>query len=165
MLLTEYYDKADAYKSVWIGFIALAVFMIMGQFTIRLAGEPETRVVNEAMAILFDQALRISIASAAAYLLSQHLNIFIFDYLRRKTAGKLLWLRIMAGAGTGQLLDSAVFFSVAFAGEVSPQILIEIILVGFVIKVLVAALSIPFIKRGRVVRPEAEKYNLGYVFR
>ncbi|PZU19656.1 MAG: hypothetical protein DI589_20405 [Shinella sp.] len=59
----------------------------------------------------FTSAPRIAIASGTAYLVGQLLDIAVFNRLRR-----LAWWRApLAGSLIGSVLDTAIFFSLAFA--------------------------------------------------
>ena len=56
---------------------------------------------------------RIAIASGAAFLLAQMLDVTIFDWLRRQA----WWRAPLISTFVGSLLDTAVFFSLAFAAK------------------------------------------------
>lgn len=55
---------------------------------------------------------RIAVASASAYLIGQLLDVAIFDRLRRSS----WWLPPLVSSTLGSLVDTLVFFSIAFAG-------------------------------------------------
>lgn len=55
---------------------------------------------------------RIALASGTAYLVGQLLDITVFNRLRRQT----WWQAPLAGSLVGSALDTALFFSLAFAG-------------------------------------------------
>jgi uncharacterized PurR-regulated membrane protein YhhQ (DUF165 family) len=55
---------------------------------------------------------RIALASGTAYLVGQLLDISVFNRLRRET----WWHAPLAGSLVGSALDTALFFSIAFAG-------------------------------------------------
>lgn len=55
---------------------------------------------------------RIALASGTAYLVGQLLDISVFNRLRRET----WWHAPLAGSLIGSALDTALFFSIAFAG-------------------------------------------------
>ncbi len=55
---------------------------------------------------------RIAVASASAYLIGQLLDVQIFDRLRRSN----WWLPPLVSSTLGSLVDTLVFFSIAFAG-------------------------------------------------
>jgi uncharacterized integral membrane protein (TIGR00697 family) len=56
--------------------------------------------------------LRIALASGAAFLLAQLLDVFVFDRLRRSA----WWKAPLVSSVLSSALDTALFFSLAFAG-------------------------------------------------
>jgi uncharacterized PurR-regulated membrane protein YhhQ (DUF165 family) len=77
--------------------------------------------VGFALAVLLSILLagpRIALASGAAFLTAQLLDIRIFDRLRRLP----WWQAPLVSTGIASLWDTAVFFSLAFAGTGSPWI-------------------------------------------
>lgn len=56
---------------------------------------------------------RIALASAAAFLASQFMDIAVFNKLRQK----VWWKAPFIGSIAASVLDTAIFFSLAFAGE------------------------------------------------
>ncbi len=82
--------------------------------------------------------LRISVASFAAYAIGQVADIQVFDRLR---AMKQWWVAPMASTVLGNLLDTFVFFSVAFWLSSNPFMAehwVEIAWVDYVIKILIS---------------------------
>lgn len=72
-----------------------------------------TGVACSVVAAGFDKTtLRIAIASGAAFLSAQLLDIAIFNRLRRLN----WWLPPLAATVAGSVLDTAVFFGIAFSG-------------------------------------------------
>ena len=61
---------------------------------------------------------RIAMASGAAFLAAQMLDVTLFNGLRRRT----WWQAPLASSLIGSALDTAVFFSVAFTGEDLPWV-------------------------------------------
>ena len=111
-----------------LGSIHLADLLTWGAFTYPLAflvsdltnrrhGPVGARVValsGFAIAVLFSIWLatpRIAVASGTAFLLAQFLDITIFDFLRRAT----WWRAPLVSSLIGSVLDTLVFFSLAFA--------------------------------------------------
>jgi len=71
-------------------------------------------IVGFAFAVLVSIWLatpRIAIASGSAFLLAQFLDVFVFDRLRRQ----VWWRAPFVAAVLGSILDTVVFFSLAFA--------------------------------------------------
>jgi uncharacterized PurR-regulated membrane protein YhhQ (DUF165 family) len=72
--------------------------------------------VGFVIAVVLSVALatpRIALASGTAYLVGQLLDITVFNRLRRQA----WWRAPLAGSLIGSALDTALFFSLAFAGD------------------------------------------------
>jgi queuosine precursor transporter len=143
-LVVEHYGKKAAYRSVLLGASAIVFFMLMAQLTILKVGQPETMQVDHAIQILFNTAPRVAAASLIAFCISQVVNVSLFSYLRQRTKGRLLYLRINVSNIVGQLADSLLFFTIAFLGLVSTADFIQLMVVGYLIKVGLGLLSTPF---------------------
>ncbi|OGE32215.1 hypothetical protein A3C59_04225 [Candidatus Daviesbacteria bacterium RIFCSPHIGHO2_02_FULL_36_13] len=143
-LLVEGYGKKEAYNTIWLGVVSVVFFILMAQFVIFTIGIPETRVVNSAIDDLFQAAPRVAIASIFAYIISQAVNISLFSYLKAKTGGKYLYLRVNLTNIVGQAIDSLIFFSIAFFGVIPFPTLVQVMLIGYGLKVFAGALSTPF---------------------
>jgi len=82
---------------------------------------------------------RIAFASGSAFLLAQLLDVYIFDRLRRAA----WWRAPIVSSTAGSALDTALFFSLAFAGTAVPWVTLAI--GDFGVKMAVAgAMLIPF---------------------
>lgn len=83
---------------------------------------------------------RIAIASFAAYAVGQILDIFVFNKLRRH---KQWWHAPLASGVFGNLMDTAVFFTIAFyktSDTYLAQNLVEIATVDYIFKIVINAL-------------------------
>jgi uncharacterized integral membrane protein (TIGR00697 family) len=91
-----------------------------------------------------DFVLRISLASFAAYVVGQWLDIQVFDRLRRL---RQWWVAPAASTTLGTLMDTFVFFSVAFWNSSNAFMAanwVEIATVDYVIKLAISlALFVP----------------------
>lgn len=91
-----------------------------------------------------DFVLRISLASFAAYVVGQWLDIQVFDRLRRL---RQWWVAPAASTTLGTLVDTFVFFSVAFWNSSNTFMAahwVEIAAVDYVIKLAISlALFVP----------------------
>jgi queuosine precursor transporter len=144
-ITVERFGRAVAFRSIWIGFSALVLFVLMTQYSIRLAGAPDNSALASAIQQTFAAVPRIAVASMCAYVVSQNLNIWLFATLRQKTGKRKLWMRALLASGVGQLVDSILFFSIAFAGTMSNRALLQALLAGCVIKLFVAFISLPIL--------------------
>lgn len=78
---------------------------------------------------------RVAFASYAAYVLGQLLDVHVFDHIRRRS--RHWWPAPTLSAVFGQALDTATFFSIAFAGSSNAFMAahwVEIAMVDYVIK-------------------------------
>ena len=139
-LIAEHFGRRKAHRAVWFGFAVSAFFVVM--IRLILTYEPNRwDFAHQSMASLYSLTPRIVFASMLAYLLSQHLDIRLFEFFGRLTRGKHLWLRNNFSTATSQLVDTIVFTLVAFLG-VFPH-LFGMILFTYIVKVVIAALDTP----------------------
>ncbi len=82
---------------------------------------------------------RIALASGAAFLISHLSDVEVFHWLRQR----LWWLPPVVSSTIASAIDSALFFSLAFAGTGVPWV--TLMIGDFAVKLLVAALMlVPF---------------------
>ena len=149
-LLCEHYGKKEAMRAVRIGFFVSIFFLVMSQFILRFI-PADYDFANDAMKTLFTLTPRIVLGSMIAYLVSQHLDVWIFNKIKEKTGDKMLWLRNNGSTWVSQLVDSIIFTVIAFAG-VYP--LFQLIVFTYIIKIIVAALDTPFIYLSKKIKHE-----------
>ncbi len=152
-LLNELYGPRVARRGVMLGFIVMIFFTASSQLALvfSVAPDPWAGQVQGAMETIYGFMPRLAVASLAAYLLSQMHDIWAFAWWRRKTDGRMLWLRNNVSTLVSQLIDSVVFCFVAFMGVVEREHFLQILVTTYVIKVLVALLDTPFIYLGRAI--------------
>jgi uncharacterized integral membrane protein (TIGR00697 family) len=115
---------------------------------------------NDAYVAVFRSSLRILIASIIAFTLSQYHDVWAFDFWRRKTSGRFLWLRNNASTIVSQLIDTIVFMLVAFWGVTERftlgYVLGSMVPPYYLLKVLAAFLDTPFVYLGvQIVRRDS----------
>jgi len=156
-LLCEHYSRKDGRRAVFLGFFAAIFYLITSQFIILLKPN-EFDVVHDGMKDIFSFAPRIVLASLIAYLISQMHDIWFFHFLKEKTKGKMLWFRNNVSTWVSQLIDSIIFSMIAFLGIFPINIVLQIIISTYLLKVLVAAIDTPFIYLSYKCKPEELKY-------
>lgn len=143
----------------WLTWGALTypvAFMVTDLTNRRFGAGATRRVVYVGFAIavilsIWAAGIRIAVASGTAFLAAQLLDVSIFDRLRRST---LWWRAPLTSSLSASALDTALFFSLAFAGTGLPWITWG--LGDFGVKVVMAvALLIPFRALMRFVSPTA----------
>ena len=140
-IITEIYGRERARQVVLAGLIALVVCLALIQLAL-LWPAADFWQSGEAFQGVLSSSMRIIVASIVAYLVSQYTDIFLFSWLRRLTGGRFLWLRNNGSTMLSQLLDSAVFVTIAFAG-VFP--ILPMIFGQWAVKLAIAALDTPIV--------------------
>lgn len=174
-LLGELYGKREAQRAVWLGFVVLLVTMVVMMFASEFAPADysESLRASAAIEVLFGRFgnlvefdlhqvtfARVVVASLAAYLLSQFHDVWAFHFWKRVTSDRHLWLRNNASTWVSQLIDSAVFCTLAFARAVPAGVFFMLLGTTYGIKLVVAAFDTPFCYLGRwVARVPAEGKN------
>jgi uncharacterized integral membrane protein (TIGR00697 family) len=153
-LLVEHFGKEEGRRSVWLGLSAVGFFIFIGQLTVLYAGIPEASAATDAISMLFHFAPRLATASLVAYLFAQSLNIELYSYLRN--LGWSIGTRSLTATAAGQFVDSVLFFSIAFGGTVSADVLFQSMSAGFIIKLSIGLLSVPFLYTTHISRSKKE---------
>jgi uncharacterized integral membrane protein (TIGR00697 family) len=117
-ILTEVYGYARSRQVIWIGFgcnllavVAIAVGGWLPPAPFWSEGGNQT-----AYAAILGGTPRVLAASFIAYLVGEFLNSFVLAKMKIATRGRWLWTRTIGSTLVGQLADSAVFITAAFAG-------------------------------------------------
>ena len=141
-LLAEHYGHRTARRAIFLGFFTSIFFMVGSQFILKFQ-PADYDIAQEAFSTIFTLTPRIVIGSMIAYLISQNLDVWLFQVIRRKTGGRLLWLRNNGSTFVSQFVDSVIFTLIAFWG-VYPELL-QMIIFTWLVKIIVAACDTPFI--------------------
>ncbi len=143
--LSEKYGKKSANLSVFMGFFILLASLVIMQFA--LVFEPNGYdAAQPHLEAIFGFYLRVASASLVAYLISQTLDIALFYKIKTKLPGrKWLWVRNNTATIISQLIDTAIFVSIAFIGTLPMSVIWQLFISTFLIKVMVAALDTPFV--------------------
>ncbi len=147
-LLLENKKDKEAVGTIWFGVAFIVFFLAMALLIIRLSSFSSTDPVSGALAFLFPLSVRIIMASLIAYVFSQYLNIKIYRYLSKKYNGKHLWFRSGLANIIAQLLDSSLFFTIAFI-DLPVDSLMQAIFVSLIIKSLVVSMGTPYLYMSR----------------
>lgn len=139
--LSEVYGKLTAQRAVWAGFVAQALAVGFIQVVSAFPSiEPEMQAAFDGA---FQPVLRIVVASMVAYLVSQTIDVRLFHWIRSRTNSRHLWLRNNGSTIVSQAIDTAVFVTVAFAGELEVGTLVAMAGGQYAAKAILAALDTP----------------------
>lgn len=141
-VLTEVYGFARARRVIWLGFLCnlFAVIAIAIGGLLPAAGFWGGQ---EAWDMILGAAPRILAASFIAYLVGELVNAWVLARLKVAMEGRHLWVRTIGSTLAGQLLDSAIFITIAFAGIMPVEILLGAIVTQWLVKSGYEALATP----------------------
>lgn len=143
-LLIEGKKDSEAVQTIPLGVIGVAFFTSMAFVASTFSSFTPQDTVTQAINMLFPLSLRVVIASSISYLFAQYFTISLYRRLYKRYAGKKLWLRSLVANVLGQLFDSCLFFTIAFA-TLPIHSLVQAILAGWVIKTAVSLLGTPYL--------------------
>ena len=148
-LISELYGKKRADAIVLTGLVVSAYMLVILQLGRVL---PVSHLQDEAIqghyVGVFGQSARAIVASMSAYLLAQFLDVRLYHFWRRVTAGRHLWLRNNASTMLSQLIDTTAVVVILFAGVWGWAQIGTVILSSYVFKLLVAAADTPLMYFG-----------------
>lgn len=158
-VLTEVYGYARARRVVWAGFVALAFASLMSWAVLAFPPAPGWPH-QAAYQTVFGATPRIVLASLAAYFCGEFCNSYVLAKMKLRTRGRLLWARTIGSTVAGEAVDSAVFYPLAFLGHWSNELVLQVMLSNYAIKVLWEAAITPLTYRvvGFLKRAEDEDY-------
>jgi uncharacterized integral membrane protein (TIGR00697 family) len=140
-VIGEIWGKEQANETVKLGFICQLISLVLIGLAILLPVAPFADNQAEFKGIMA-QSFRVVAASLVAYYCSQSWDVWVFHKIREKGTGNK-WLRNNLSTMTSQIIDTAIFITIAFIGTV-PNIWV---MIGsqYLIKCIYALLdTIPF---------------------
>ena len=158
-VLTEVYGYARARKVVWAGFGAMGFASLMSYCVLAFPpaeGWPHQR----AFETVFSSTPRIVLASLIAYSCGELSNSYVMAKMKIRTRGRWLWARTIASTIVGEGIDSVIFYPVAFYGTWSNELLLEVLVGNYLVKVAWEAVNTPLTYRAVnfLKRAEGEDY-------
>jgi len=142
--ISEVWGKHIARRVVWTGLIANILMTLVFFISIRVPAAPFYDQ-QQAFETILGSVPRIALASIVAYSISQHLDIFLFLGIRKKTQGKHLWLRNNVSTWISQLIDTVIFTFIAFFGTIPLEEIWGIITTEYTLKIIIAVVSTPIV--------------------
>src|ERR1700734_2309865 len=133
-VLTEVYGYARDRRVVWAGFGALAFASLMAAVVVPLPPSDRSRATQEAVVAIFGNTPRIVLASIIAFLCGTFVNSYVLAKMKIWTKGRWLWSRIIGSTLCGELVDSMIFYFVAFYGRMPPSHLVAIMFTQYALK-------------------------------
>lgn len=145
-ILTEVYGYARARKVVWAGFAALIFASFMSWAVVSFP--PAAGWGNQAAyETVYGQVPRIVLASLIAFWAGELVNSYVLAKMKLATKGRFLWMRTIGSTLAGEALDSMIFYTIAFYGVWSNDLLLTVMATNYLIKCGWEALATPITYR------------------
>lgn len=151
--LNEKYGLKEARKAVYLGFFSLLSTVIIMQMALLFT--PNTIDFSQgALETIFNFMPQVALASLVAYIISQTFDVYLFQRIKSKLPDtKYLWIRNNGSTVVSQLIDTAIFVPLAFIGQLPIEVIMDIFITTYIIKVLVAFLDTPFVYLIKRMKP------------
>src|SRR5438552_800008 len=133
-ILTEVYGYGRDRRVVWAGFGALAFASVMAAVVVRLPPSQNSLASQPAVEAIFGNTPRIVAASITAFWCGTFVNSYVMAKMKIMTKGRWLWSRIIGSTVCGELVDSVIFYFVAFYGRMALPHLIVIMFTQYALK-------------------------------
>jgi queuosine precursor transporter len=161
-VLTEVYGYGRDRRVVWAGFAALAFASLMAWVVI---GLPPARTEFMAgyqahLEAVFGNAWRIAAGSMIAFWAGSFANSYVLAKMKIWTRGRWLWTRTIGSTLVGELVDSSLFYLIAFFGIWATGDIVKVATAQYLLKSGWEAVMTPVTYRvvGFLKRAEQEDY-------
>lgn len=146
-VMNDYFGKKAVKRLSWItcGLIAFCFLMVF--IAVKLPTATGSPVTSEQFNLIFSGSLPIMIGSITAFILSQLLDVRLFELFNRLTNGKMIWLRSTGSTVVSQLVDSYTVLLIGFLlpGAITFEQFLLFGITGYVTKLVIAVLLTPFV--------------------
>jgi queuosine precursor transporter len=133
-ILTEVYGYGRDRRVVWAGFGALAFASLMAAMVVHLPPSAASRATQTSVEAVFGNTPRIVVASITAFWCGTFVNSYVLAKMKIWTRGRWLWTRIVGSTVCGELVDSVIFYFVAFYGRMPQSHLVAIMFTQYALK-------------------------------
>jgi uncharacterized integral membrane protein (TIGR00697 family) len=142
-ILTEVYGYAESRRVIWLSiFCSIAGSVIAGaQLLVPAASFLDT---DRAFQTIFAPSIRISIAGLLAFFTGDICNSYVLAKMKVWARGKHLWLRFVSSTIASEGVNTALFYGIALHDVLPNSLLFRGIFMGWMVKVLVTVVMLPF---------------------
>lgn len=138
-----------------MGFFTLMMIIVFGPLVKMFEATAYSIPQSEALDVIFGQTSRIAVASLIAYVIANTFDVWWYEIIHKRfKTVKNLFIRNFGSTVLSQFLDNTVFVLLAFSGAVPNNVLWQIWLAGYVIKVIVAVSDTPFMYLSYAIKPK-----------
>ena len=141
-IFTEVYGYAGSRRAIWNGFFATALMAVVAMVVVALPPSPDWPH-QAAYSLVLGFLPRIVIASLIAYWAGEFANSFVMARMKVASGGRHLWMRTIGSTAVGQAVDTVLVMLIAFAGVMSWNDIVRVIISGYISKVVYEIVMTP----------------------
>ena len=142
-IMSEKYGADYSKKAIRLAVFSMIAFTIVMQIGLLFTPD-ETDFAHDAMTTLFSLNLRISISSIVMFFISNNLDIFLFEKIKKKIPNQL-WLRNNVATMISNVLENYFFIFFAFVGLYDIPTMLNIATTISVVEIVIALFDTPFL--------------------
>ncbi|CEG29319.1 putative integral inner membrane protein [Bacillus sp. B-jedd] len=143
-VIVEVYGRKYAQRTVRAGLITQIFALVFISAAIALPSAPAFSD-QESFETILGGSFRVIIASLISYMVSQNLDVLVFNKLKSRHGQKKLWLRNNASTMLSQLVDTSIFIVIAFYGIVPMAGLAVMIMTQYIFKFFASIAITPLV--------------------
>lgn len=142
-VVNEFYGKKGARFITFVSAgMAVYAFLLL-QAALHLPVWEKSPVPQEAFASVFGFGVRLFVASLIAFLVSQLVDIYVFQFFKRITEARHIWLRSTGSTALSQIVDTFVINFILLVGSMSTGEILSIVFNSYLYKLAAAVLLTP----------------------
>ena len=142
-IMSEKYGVEYSKKAIKLAVASMIAFTVIMQIGLLFIPD-ETDMAHESMQALFSLNLRISISSIVMFYLSNNLDIFLFEKIKKKLP-KQLWIRNNVATMISNVTENYFFILFAFVGIYDIPTMLNIATTISIVEIVIAIFDTPFI--------------------
>jgi hypothetical protein len=152
-LMNEFYGQKAVKRVSWITAVLIAYCFIVVGVSLSIPAfeiKGSNLATNASYNQVFGQAQMVIVGSIAAFLISQLMDAYLFDWIKKKTGNRYIWLRSTGSTLFSQLVDSYVVLYIGFVlpGSLKFSDYMTIAPTNYILKMLIAVSLTPLIYLG-----------------
>ena len=135
-ILTEVYGYGRDRRVIWAGFGALVFAAVMSSVVLALTPAADTFNTDYQthLQAVFGNTWRIVLGSMIAFWVGSFVNSYVMAKMKVRMQGRHLWMRTIGSTVAGELVDSSLFYVIAFYGIWSNHQLVAVTVAQYLLK-------------------------------
>ncbi|AQL56190.1 queuosine precursor transporter [Abyssicoccus albus] len=156
-ILNEKYGRNVAKKAVWMGLFSMIAFTLISQITLVFTPS-KSDFAHEHLEVILGLVPRIAIASAISYVIGNFFDVWVFNKIRTLVrADRKFYIRAIGSTSLSSIIDTALFALIAFYGTYPNEVVLNIFITTYILKLLTTVFNVPFGYIAKSIKPLSER--------